>query len=275
VLFAHRRLAADIPRLLSAGGGEHLQFYSWGSELLRRPTARPDVRRWVDMVAIRHAGPSVLAAGVDEATRQDFAVRLQARADRYADEPASRQLDACFAYKCTGHFAAYRAADQHEIATQLPFYFEPMFSAAFSLPRHHRDGFRLMRAMMEKLDPQVAAVETTRGGPALPMRATTLHRYLPYYRLLGRKGLNKVTGRMFGRPVWPLPRTYVWPEAEANRAAVRHLVEREILDWDDLRVRDLLSDIGVRRLRNGEASSAMLGRVVTLEMALARTGTSL
>lgn len=275
VLFAHRRLAADVPRLLSAGGGEHLQFYSWGSELLRRRTTPPDVRRWVDMVAIRPAGPDVLAPGVDEATHRDFAARLQARADRYDDEPASRQLDVCFAYKCTGHFGAYRAADQQEIATQLPYYFEPVFSAAFSLPRHHRDGFRLMRTMMEMLDQQVAAVETTRGGPAVPMRASTLHRYLPYYGLLARKGLNKVTNLTLGRPVWPLPRRYPWREAEANRAAVAHLAERGILDWADLRVAGLLSDVGVQRLRDGQASSAVVGRVATLEMALARTGTSL
>lgn len=275
VLFAHRQLARDIPRLLSAGGGEHLQFYSWGSELLRHRTARPNVRRWVDLIAIRHAGPDVLAPGVKEATHRDFTARLQARADRYPDEPASRQLDACFVYKCTGHFSAYRAADQPEIATQLPYYFEPLFSAAFSLPRHHRDGFRLMRTMMEMLDPHVAAVETTRGGPALPMRPTTFHRYLPFYGLLGRKALNKLSALAFGQPVWPLPRNFMWPEAEANRAAMHHLVMNGTLDWDHLGVRELLSDCGVQRLRSGEASSAMVGRVATVEMALARTETSL
>jgi hypothetical protein len=275
----HRRLAATHPRLLSAGGGEHLQYYAWSTELLspRRggSTRPPDLGRWVDMVGLKPAGPDVLAPGVHDTTRRDFVAALEQRAAGYRGEPSSRQLDACYAYKSMAHFGAYRAADDLDIAAQLPFFFEPVFSAAFSVARRHRAGFRLMRTMMERLDPAVAAIETTRGGPALPMRPSTLHRYLPYYRLLGRKGLNKATGQLLGRPLMPFPHDYTWPEQESNRAATEHLRERGVLDWDALRVRPLLTDDGVDLLRRHEASSAMLGRVLTAEMALAATETGL
>ena len=89
-----------------------------------------------------------------------------------------------------------------------------------------------MRRMMERLDPAAAALETTRGGPALPMRPSTAGRYLPYYRLLGRKGLNKVSGQVVGRPLMPLPQTFGWDESGSVRAAVAHLVDRGTLDWD-------------------------------------------
>ncbi len=271
----HRAMAEAHPRLLSAGGGEHLQYYAWSTELLSPPRRSPDVGRWVDMVALKPSGPEVVAPGVRAATRADFLATLQSVADHYAGEPSSRQLDACYAFKSGGHFGAYRASDDLDLTAQLPFYFEPVFSAAFSARRRHRAGFRLMRRMMERLDPAAAALETTRGGPALPMRPTTFSRYLPYYRLLGRKGVNKLSGQLVGRALMPLPHTYAWPRAESDRAAVAHLRERGTLDWQDLRVRPLLTPDGVERLRRHESSAETLGRVLTVEMALAATGTGL
>lgn len=271
----HRGMAERHPRLLSAGGGEHLQYYAWSTELLSPPRATADLGRWVDMIALKPSGPEVAAHGIRAATREAFVSTLRREAQHYADEPSSRQLDACYAFKSGGHFGAYRAADDLDLTAQLPFYFEPLFTAAFSVRRRHRAGFRLMRRMMERLDPAAAALETTRGGPALPMRPSTLHRYLPYYRLLARKGLNKASGQVIGRPLMPLPHSYAWPREESDRAAVDHLRERGTLDWDHLRVRPLLSATGVDRLRRSEASAATLGRALTLEMALAATDTGL
>lgn len=275
VAWAHRHLAASNPRLLSAGGGEHLQYYAWNTELLRPWGDTPDIARWVDMIALKPADHEVLAPGSRDQTRRAYVSRFSDLVGGYAEEPKTRQLDVCYAYKSGGHFGAYRAADDVDIAAQLPYFFEPIFTAAFSVPRRHRAGFRLMRATMERLDPAVAAVETTRGGPALPMRPRTFRQYLPYYAILGRKGVNKVTGRVLGRPAWPFPRNFHWPEREANAAAVSHLQQTGVLDWDQLRVAPLLSRTGVDRLRAGQADSAMLGRVLTAEMALAASGTEL
>ncbi|QIK68262.1 hypothetical protein G7072_19640 [Nocardioides sp. HDW12B] len=270
-----RDMATSIPRLLSAGGGEHLQYYAWSTEILTPWRREPDLGRWVDMIGLKPSGPEVVAGGVRAATRRRLVADLEMVSGAHAGEPSSRRLDAVYAAKSAAHFGAYRAADDLDVTAQLPFYLEPVFSAAFSVPRRHRGGFRLMRRMMERLDPVAAALETTRGGPALPMRPSTAGRYLPYYRLLGRKGLNKVSGQVVGRPLMPLPQTYGWDESGSVRAAVAHLVERGTLDWDRLRTRSLLSEAGVERLRGFQASSATLGRVLTLELALEATGTSL
>lgn len=148
------------------------------------------------MIALKPAGQHVLAPRVRSGTREDFVAVLEQAARGYQAEPSSRQLDACYAYMSAGHFGAYRAADDLDIRAQLPFFFEPVFTAAFSMSQRHRGGFRLMRTMMERLDPAAAAIKTTRGGPALPMRPSTLHRYLPYYRMLGRKGLSMATDQL-------------------------------------------------------------------------------
>lgn len=275
VLWWHQELAKKQSSLLSAGGGEHLQYYAWSTELPFPGRKNVNLARWVDMIALKPNDLAVLAPGSRAATRTAYIDRLEQWIKPFADEPSTRQLDLCYAYKCGGHFGAYRAADDVVIDAQLPYYFEPVFSAAFSVHDRHRGGFRLMRQMMHRLDPAVAAIETTRGGPALPMRARTLNRYLPYYGVLMRKGLNKVTGQLGGQPPFPLQKLSSRAPQDAHVAVVEDLQRRGTLDWDRLRVRPLLSADGVRRLRTGGAGTSMLGRVLTAEMALAATDASL
>ncbi len=244
VAWGHQALAQSIPRLLSAGGGEHLQFYAWNTELPfpGRGNRPPNLGRWVDMIALKPGQLELLAPGSREATRSAYLSRLAGRAARFDGMPRTRVLDACYAYKSNAHFGAYRAADDPDITAQLPFYFEPIFSAAFSMNHHVRGGMRLMREVMHRLDPEVAAIETTRGGPAVPMRPSTAVQYLPFYGILGRKGVNKVTEQISGRPWFPFPVTSKWPKAEANRAALDSLVGDGTVDLADLRVRPLLSE---------------------------------
>jgi hypothetical protein len=275
VQWGHEQLAMRMPRLLSAGGGEHVQAKAWVSELPRPGRQRVNLELWTDVVGFRPVELAALAPGSLEATRAGFVDLVRPVAARYADQPSTRQLDACYAYKSSGHFGAYRAADDQDVVAQLPYYWKDTFAATFAMDFRHRSGFRLMRTMMERLDPEIARLPTTRGGPAVPMRPTTFHRYLPYYGLMGRKAVNKVGFMATGRTPFPFPVDPKWPEAESNAALVRHLVETGVLDLADLRVRPLLSDEGVRRLVAGELSSKMLGRVLTAEMALATTETSL
>ena len=272
---AHRRIAQVSPYLLSGGGGEHLQFTPWKTEFARPFARRPSIGLWVDTVGVKSQGPGVLAHGVRDQVRAATVDRLTRWTLPYESEPKTRRLDAVYAYKSMGHFSAYRAADDQDIVAQLPFYFEPVFSTAFSLRARHRSNFRLMRAVIHRLNPQVAALETTRGGPATPMRPSTIHRYLPLYGQLARRGYNKLTERIVGRPLWPFPTPHSRTLDDANAAVVARLRERGLLDWDGLRCRPLLSAQGVELLRTGATSADTLGRVLTVELALDATGAQL
>ncbi len=276
VVWVHQQLAASTPHLLSAGGGEHFQYYAWSSELPRPGRKQADIAAWVDLVAIRPSDTDVLSPGSVRATKGEFVDRLSDWVRPYRGEPSTRQLDACYAYKAgSGHFGAYRAADDLDLTAELPFFYSPVFSDAFSVHHRHRDGFRLMRELIHRLDKDIARIPTTRGGPAVPMRASTLPKYLPYYAILGRKGVNKISHKVTGRAWWPFPVHHPWPERESNAAVVENLQDRSLLDWDDLRIRALLTTAGVERLRRGETGASMLGRVLTAELALAATGTEL
>ncbi len=280
VAWGHQQLAQHIPRLLSGGGGEHLQDKLWVSEFIhagRGSRRAADLERFVDIIAFRPLDLHLLADGSRARTREDYLERLTPIAQRYADDSPYRQIDACWAVKSSGHFGAYRAADDLELCAQLPFYWKSSFSASFSVDPGHRRSHRLMREMMQLLDPEIARLRTTRGGPAVPMTPATFHRFLPYYGQLARKAVNKVSYLSSGWTPFPFPVAPPWPERESNLAAVAHLRETGVLDPADLRIRDLLSDEGMRRILSPapEMNTRVLGRILTVEMALAATGTDL
>jgi hypothetical protein len=275
VAWGHRELALRLPRLLSAGGGEQLMDRMWITEQPRPDRRRPNLSRWADVIALRALDPGILAPGSYEETRARTVELVRPVAERYADEPASRQLDACYAYKSSGHFGAYRAADDMELLAQLPYYWKAGFAVSFAIDRRHRTGHRLMRHMIHRLDPEIARLPTTRGGPAAPMTPATFHRHLPFYVLLARKTVNKTSQLTVGRTPFPLPKQFGWPERESNAAVVERLRGSGVLDLRELRIRELLCDEGVRRLETLDLSGRMLGRLVTAELALARTGTEL
>lgn len=276
VEWGHRELARHRPGLLSGGGGEQLQDRAYISAYPHPDRREADLARWADVVVLRPVDLDVLAPGSYPPARAGYVDLIRPAAERYADQPASRQLDYCYAYKAaTGHFGAYRAADDQELRAQLPFYWRSTYEVAFSLDRRHKTGHRLMRQMMHRLDPAVARLPTTRGGPAAPMTPATFHRYLPFYGQMARKVVDKSVHLATGRRPFPPREEFAWPVEETNAAVVRHLRSTGVLDPADLRIAPLLSRAGAERLGTLEMSGRMLGRLITAELALARTGTEL
>lgn len=281
VLHPHRRLAELGPRrMVSGGGGEHLQYHAWQSEFLNAGRSTTfNMGRWIDMIALKPTDPSVLAGDPRPDVREGFAARVSRWIEPYAGEPNTTQLDVAYAYRHTGHFGAYRSVDDGEFRAELPFYYKPIISAAISTAHRHRNGHRLMRRMMEKLDAEVAAVRTTRGGPALPWRPTRAHRYLPYIGVVGRKGINKVSQRALGRTLLARNLGFGW-QAAANGAVLAAIGSGGATDPNQMRIEPLLEPARFRSflaesLRPGFAHSAMLGRIITAEMALRATDTTL
>ena len=132
-----------------------------------------------------------------------------------------------------------------------------------------------MRQMIHRLDPAVARLPTTRGGPAAPMTPATVHRFVPFYGQMARKAVDKSVHLVTGRRPFAPRAEFAWPVEETNAAVVRHLRATGVVDPADLRIAPLLSREAPERLGLLAMSDRMLGRLVTAELALARTGTSL
>ena len=73
--------------------------------------------------------------------------------------------------------------------------FKHVFSTAMSTNYRYRSNRVLMRAMIERLNPRVAAISTTSGGSAQPWRLATTHRLIPYYVWTARRVVTKIPAR--------------------------------------------------------------------------------
>jgi hypothetical protein len=215
----------------------------------------------------------LFAADPTQAVRDDFEKRMSSWAEPYADEPNTTQLDVMYAYKMTGHFGAYLSADGGFLDSELPFYFKPIFGAAFSSQQDHRDSHKLMRHMMWRLDPRLASISTTTGGPAVPWRPRNLHRFAPYYGQIAVKAMNKISQRALGRPLVRGGAQDFYCDAAARRAVLRSVAGGGELQAADLRSASLfdpreLDDLLRRASEPGFEETAILGRVLTVELAL-------
>ena len=128
--------------------------------------------------------------------------------------------------------------------------------------------------MIERLSPVIAAVGTTRGGPAQPWRVSNVHRFLPYYQQLGRKAVTKTSEKLLGRFLLLQSRTFPW-STRANTKVLASLAAEGSFRPGELRTGSLYQPQALEALlaRAGAGDftqNALLGRIITLELALAQ-----
>ena len=281
VLWGHREKSHVDRSLLIGGGGEHFRNFAWQQEFLSGgKSTRVNFENWLNMRLLHPMDKSVFEADPTGDVKADLRDRMLAWSAPYSSELNTTQLDVMYAYKMTGHFGAYLSAARAFIEPQLPFYFRPVWSAAFSTSYRHRNNHRLMRRMMVALDRRIASIETATGGPAEPQRASNFHRFLPYYANVGRRALNKLTQKATGRP---LLRSSSPPDertVSARRAVLDQLTAGEALMPGSMRTGRLYApaalDQLVQRARRPDFDDdRLLGRIVTLELALRAADASL
>ena len=283
VLWAHERMSGRSRRLLYGGGGEHYRSFAWRQEFLNAGrTSRVQMDNWLDLRMLHPTDTTLFAADPSAEVRDAFRRRLERWRAPYLDEPNTTQLDVMYAYKVMGHFGQYRSADAAFLDAELPFYFKPIFTAAFSTDYRVRNAYRLQRHMLARLNPRVAGVETQAGGPAEPPRPANLHRFGRYYMRTGHRAVNKIAQKTLGRRVLRPVERYDWWSPAASRQSVmralrngsgRPLVD-ELLTAPLFHRERLAAFFAVAR-GSEFADPAALGRILTAELALRAVGTSI
>lgn len=280
VLWGHASKRSTHPLLFNGGGGEHFQSYAWQQEFLN--VGRSDhvnLDNWVNMMMMKPVSTYVFASDPTPEVRDNLHHRMATYGEPYRSHLNTVQLDILYAYKSTGHFGAYASAAAGLLQTELPFYLRPVFSAAFSTSHRHRIGHRLMRHMMQTLSSRIAAVTTMKGGPAQPMRLTNAHRFLPYYGLIGRKAVSKISERVLRHPLLLPPASADPVRARARGALVDGLDDGRPLRAKNMRSAALYKQSALEELlsRAGDPSlqdAALLQRILTVELALRATDAS-
>jgi hypothetical protein len=274
VLWVHARMGERRSSLLSAGGGEHWRGFAWPQEFFRAGRSTTvNMDNWIDMRLLHPMRTDVLARDPTNEIREDFRTRMLDWAAPYGEDLNTVQLDMMYAYKMTGHFGAYRSADGACLNAELPFYLKPSFAAAISVDHRHRSSHRLMRHAIWRLDRDIASLRTVTGGPAMPLRPTAVHRFVPYYTRIGRRAITKVAQTTIGRPLLAPTWTSWWAPAAAQMAAVELLGSSAAIRRREMRSLPLyhtpaldsfLDAASAGRLTDAE----LLGRIVSVELAL-------
>ena len=276
-LSAHRILASGPRSILNGVGGGHFRGHSWRQEFTREGRSnRINMDRLLDMRMIHPMDTSIFRVDPTRDIREDSRARLLAWGEPYRDELDTVQLDVLHAYKMMGHGGAYCAADAAFLRAELPFYYKPLFTTAFSVDFRHRNQHKLMRHMIEALDPRVAAVRTETGGPAQAWRASNFYRFIPYYAKIGRKAANKLGEKATGRSLLA-PKPVVLPGIATG---VSSFLRRQHLRAAEMRSGSLYDARTLDRLltaaeRPGARPSDLVGRIVTAELALRAAGSTL
>jgi hypothetical protein len=264
------------PILFNGGGGELLRNFAWQQEFLSAGKSnRVHLDRWIDMRLLHTMDTSVLAHDPTPAVRADFGRRMRQWVRPYESNLNTTQLDMMYAYKCTGHFGLYGPAFGVYGLVQSPLFFKPVFNAATSIRWQHRNGHALMRQIIHRLNPTVARIATTSGGPAQPMRLVNLHRFLPYYANIGLKAVNKLSEKAVGRRLLSKP-SAIHPRLVAARDSCISGGGHGTNRWAGacgmrsaaLYNKSRLNALLRRAQSPGFQEAALVGRILTVEMAL-------
>lgn len=213
--------------------------------------------------------------------REEVKSVLKSVGDRYADSPNTVKLDCVLLYKGTGFSGTLISAAMGQQRVIVPFLLKDSITFVISTYFKWRNHGRLVRLLMEQVNPVLAGFETTRGGPALPMRATNLHRFIPYWSRLGTQLVRKASCALLGRSLLPEARSAFasYPLARWRRETLDCLEQDNMLNpaymhsgrlYDAEHLANFLE-----RARTEEfPQETFLSRILTVEMALRAVGAS-
>jgi hypothetical protein len=282
-LWQYSQLACTTRSLLGGGGGELLRNFAWQQEFLKvGKSNRVNYDNWIDMRLLHPMRTSIFAQDPTAEVREDFRNRMEAWAEPYQSQLNTVQLSIMYAYKGTGHVGLHGPAFGAFVSRQLPFFFKPIFTAAISTNWRYRNGHALMRHMIERLSPRVAAIPTTWGGPAEPIRVQNMHRFLPYYADIGRRAANKLSEKAFGRGWFARPEAVDSRTVAARRALLEYVSGDKTMPpkYSNMRSAPLfnpkqLDEFLLQALEPCFPDTALFGRVLTVELALRATDSTL
>jgi hypothetical protein len=272
VMLGHQRKGERESMLLNGGGGEHYRDYPWGQELFAAGRSRTvNFERLIAWRALSPIDLSVFREDPTAPVSANLRAELEQRVEPFSSQPNTFQCDLLYAFKATGHFGAYQSTAGAWVHMELPFYLKSVFSTAISASPRHRNYHRLMREMMRRLNPTIAAIQTETGGPAEPLNLGNLHRFTPYPWRRGRRFASRLRGKVLGSGDANPEAT---PTDVARGGLIAALRGQGRLDPATMRSGALYDGGALERLLADAASDpaavdwTTVGRIVTVELAL-------
>ena len=267
-------------------GGEIYRGFYWKQEppLVRQGTT-VNYARLVDMrILPRIARPILKDTEVWVRTvRAELISRLQRIGEQQSTWPKSAKLDLVgTVLEGSIHAGAHVSAVMGIQRAITPFYFKSGIQSAMSINAQWRKRNQLFRHMIERMNPNVAHIETADGGPAGPARLRNLPRFAPLYLHEAKKLARALGNRFLGLNLWdggrgtgsdyPITRWRIETINALKASGVlvpTEMASRELYD------RDALERFLLEATDDGFQHEALLSRVATVELAFRELSVSL
>src|SRR5437763_316608 len=209
---------------------------------LLRATARKVRAAWPAWVAD-------LTPGLDHADwRADYVadqVRTAAAIAGLAPDALNTQkLDAIYLWKSSGHVGRYAGAVWPLLASPAPLATAELLEWAAAVPWRFRLAGRLVRHMITRMHPTLAALPTCYGGSAEPIRLTRPAHVTRYAVGAGARLVRKLGLMTVRHPIFTNP-TARPPEPAWNRDLVTRFDAEGLLDVERLRSASLYAPDGL------------------------------
>ncbi|NJN92864.1 MAG: hypothetical protein HC875_01605, partial [Anaerolineales bacterium] len=286
ILYEQTLKAEQYPVSLWGYGGETYRGYYWKQEFLNAgKTSKVDYDSLLAYRIIATDYP-ILAGYTTwlKTTREQLKTRLMAVGEQQTDWPNTVKLDVISKFLEINSSGATISAVMGAQRIITPLDFKEGLNCGLSVNYKWRTQGRLFRLILERLNRPLADMETADGGPAAPLRLTNVHKFAPYWLNMGEKLLWGVSRKIAGRSLWrkrdagPMGTAY-----PLNRWLRETLAGLEDENWlipakmysaalyDPERLQTLLTQAQSDNFRY----EGLLSRILTIEMALRRVGTSL
>jgi hypothetical protein len=267
-------------------GGETYRGYYWKQEFFDIGlTTKVNYERLLDY---RFGPPKTLPILKDDIywsglVREEMKTRLVKIGEQQDDLLNTVKLDLIGSYyehTWSGVHISAVLGLQRAIA---PFDFKESVASILSVNHKWRTHSRLFRLMLERTNPILANIETADGGPAVPIRLTNLHKFVPYWLNVSEKLAWGVTRKFLKRKLWRKrdagPAGTAYPVTQWRRETLSQFEDEDLLTpvkmhSANLYDSDELQTFLAQAQTDSFSHDSLLSRVITVEMALRSVGTS-
>ena len=274
-LFWDNSLLSKSHYLYSAIAGELLRDFFWRQESVRAGRSnRVNLPLLVDARYLNVSASQVRQGGLEQfrTFRELLIDFLDQRLSPLRSRLNTFQLDILYLDKVTRFGCEYISSSLPYFSITAPFLFRRLLETCFALPPTYRQRTRLIRHLVFRLSPELAALPTNYGHPLTPVSLRNSYRFMPWVLDDARRILRKIIYLGLGMRIFEESTTKGYVEKQWIATLMSNKRFRTILQANKMVSAKLYEPAHLHEfLRNAEASRVadpgLFGRMLTLELA--------
>jgi hypothetical protein len=263
-------------------GGENWRGFSWQIEKGNiGKTSKLNYEALIDNKISPAFPVAVMRYDRTQEVKQELSDFIQQLCSKYSQLPNNVQIDRFEISRDANHGGAYLSTVTAIERSLAPLCFKAPVNFAFSLnylwkyPRHHT----FVRALLERENERLANLDTTTGGPAIPIRITNVHRFWPLWKEITNRAIEIGSKKILGKTmqIWPQPHSPGYPLAAWRESFYAYAHSEGLIRYDKMISSGLYNPQEFKAFvehatQSQHQTSEFLDRVISVEMAMRAVG---